>query len=451
MRSQAQPAAHRARSFTEADLLPVLPVIRLRRFLSRLHTLHVHQVSREAAASFSFELNGKRQTVRGLSTNLTLLQYLRNEGLTGAKEGCAEGDCGACSVAIVEFSAEGKPVYRAINSCLIPVLALAGRSVITVEGLASEREKLHPVQQAMVERHGSQCGFCTPGIVMSLFEAYHRKDLQREWQVDDQLSGNLCRCTGYRPIREAALALLASRNQTVGHTSINSEPAQSSVEYEYDSQLFFCPTNLKSLLERVRDYPEAKLLAGGTELGLAITKKFQTFPVLISIERVPELRTIECVGGEWRIGAAATLTDIWDRLGATFPALGEMFRWFGSRQIRNRATLGGNLVTASPIGDAAPVLLGLDAELIIASLAGERRIPLDEFFIGYRKTALREGEILKEIILPRADPDLMPGGRTSSCAADREDAIPPHLNPARGGRTAAYRRALSKILRGDTL
>jgi xanthine dehydrogenase molybdopterin binding subunit/xanthine dehydrogenase small subunit len=364
----------------------------------------VHQISREVAASFSFEINGRLRTVQGLSTNLTLLQYLRNEGLIGSKEGCAEGDCGACSVVIVEWSPDGKSPYRAINSCLVPLPALAGRKIVTVEGLLSEKGELHPVQQALVERHGSQCGYCTPGFVMSLFEAYHRPDLRAEWQIDDQLCGNLCRCTGYRSIREAALAALTSRDQQCAQPPTESE-SQSPAEYECENQLFFRPTDLRTLLERVKEFPEGKLLAGGTELGLAITKSFQSFPVLISVEAVPELRTIGCNETEWRIGAAAPLTDVWDRLGEEFPPLAEMLRLFGSRQIRNRATLGGNLVTASPIGDSAPVLLSLDAQIVIASLQGERCVSLDEFFISYRKTALREGEILREIILPRSRHD----------------------------------------------
>jgi xanthine dehydrogenase molybdopterin binding subunit/xanthine dehydrogenase small subunit len=363
----------------------------------------VHQISREAAASFSFELNGKLRMVQGLATNLTLLQYLRNEGLIGSKEGCAEGDCGACSVVVVEMTAHEKPVYRAINSCLVPLPALAGRKIITVEGLTAENGELHPVQRALVERHGSQCGYCTPGFVMSLFEAYYRHDLRMEWQIDDQLCGNLCRCTGYRPIRDAAFALLGSRAGPFAQPPAEDDSG-SPVEYECESQLFFRPTSLRTLLERVQEFPDGKLIAGGTELGLAITKLFQSFPVLISIEAVPELRRIDCDETRWRIGAAATLTDVWDRLGEEFPELAEMLRLFGSRQIRNRATLGGNLVTASPIGDSAPVLLALDAVMVIASLAGDRLVPVDEFFVGYRKTALQEGEILREIILPRFDP-----------------------------------------------
>ena len=360
----------------------------------------MHQISREVAASFSFELNGKLRTVQGLATNLTLLQYLRNEGLVGSKEGCAEGDCGACSVAVVELSNDGKSVYRAINSCLIPLPALAGRKIITVEGLASENGELHPAQQVLVDHHGSQCGYCTPGFVMSLFEAYHRHDLRADWQIEDQLCGNLCRCTGYRPIRDATVAMLASRT---GQST--QPPAENDfrlpLEYECENQLFFRPTDLQTLLDRVNEFPEGKLIAGGTELGLAITKLFQSFPVLISLEAVPELRRIDCHQTRWRIGAAAPLTEVWDRVGEEFPPLVEMLRLFGSRQIRNRATLGGNLVTASPIGDSAPVLLSLDAVMVIASLAGERRVPVDQFFVGYRQTALQKGEVLKEIILPR--------------------------------------------------
>jgi xanthine dehydrogenase molybdopterin binding subunit/xanthine dehydrogenase small subunit len=360
----------------------------------------VHQISREVAASFSFELNGKLRTVRGLATNLTLLQYLRNEGLVGSKEGCAEGDCGACSVVVVELSNDGKSIYRTINSCLIPLPALAGRKIITVEGLASEKGELHPVQRVLIEHHGSQCGYCTPGFTMSLFEAYHRHDLCADWQIDDQLCGNLCRCTGYRPIRDAAVAMLGSRTAPCNQPAAESD-CRLPVEYECENQLFFRPTDLQTLLERVHEFPEGKLIAGGTELGLAITKLFQAFPILISLEAVAELRRIDRHENHWRIGAAATLTEVWDQVGDEFPSIAEMLRLFGSRQIRNRATLGGNLVTASPIGDSAPVLLSLDAVMVIASLAGERQLPVDQFFLGYRKTALQQGEILKEIILPR--------------------------------------------------
>jgi xanthine dehydrogenase large subunit len=163
---------------------------------------------------FTFELNGKQEFVKDYSTNITLLQYLRRRGLIGSKEGCAEGDCGACTVVLVDTDASGNHQYRAINSCLVPLPLIAGRKIVSVEGVAAAAQ-LHPVQQAMVNRHGSQCGYCTPGFIMSLFEAYHRTDLNEPWQVDDQLCGNLCRCTGYRPIREAAFECLAKRSLTL--------------------------------------------------------------------------------------------------------------------------------------------------------------------------------------------------------------------------------------------
>jgi xanthine dehydrogenase iron-sulfur cluster and FAD-binding subunit A len=206
----------------------------------------------------------------------------------------------------------------------------------------------------------------------------------RECRTHDQVRGRRtpyaatrC-CTGYRPIRDAAVAVLSSRPEQFAQPSAEND-FSSPVEYECENQLFFRPTNLPTLLEQIHEFPDGKLIAGGTELGLAITKLFQSFPVLISIEAVSELRRIDCNETQWRIGAAATLTDVWDRLGEEFPPLAEMLCLFGSRQIRNRATLGGNLVTASPIGDSAPVLLSLDAVMVIASLAGERQVPADEF------------------------------------------------------------------------
>jgi xanthine dehydrogenase large subunit len=354
---------------------------------------------------FTFELNGKQEFVKDYSTNITLLQYLRRRGLIGSKEGCAEGDCGACTVVLVDTDASGNNQYRAINSCLIPLPLIAGRKIISVEGVATGAQ-LHPIQQAMVNRHGSQCGYCTPGFIMSLYEAYHRTDLNEAWQLDDQLCGNLCRCTGYRPIREAAFECLAKRSATStqaqpvavagGGTSLDR------IGYRTASESFFRPVALTELLELLAVYPDAQLVAGATELGLKITKLFHSFPTLVSLEGVAELTVLEPSDTHWRVGAAATLTQVWDALGKEFPVLASMLRWFGSRQIRNRATLGGNLATASPIGDSAPVLLALDASLVLESVGGARVVPLNEFFVGYRKTQLLTGEIIREILVPRA-------------------------------------------------
>ena len=354
------------------------------------------------SASFDFSLNGQNVRVENLSPNTTLLEFLRATGRTGTKEGCAEGDCGACSVAIIESDARGKKTFRAINSCLIPICLLAGREVISVEGVACGA-KLHPVQQKMVEGHGSQCGYCTPGLIMSLFEGYYRDDLTTAEQLDDQLCGNLCRCTGYRPIREAALEAYAAKTADAFSQSLSIVGSQlGAVEYESHSEKFFRPISLAELFHLLAAHPTAQLIAGATELGLDITKRFKKFPALISVEAILELLNVESTKDEWRVGAAATLTTIEDMLGAEFPALRDMLRVFGSRQIRNRATLGGNIVTASPIGDSAPVLLALDAKVVLASVSGERVLPISEFFVSYRKTALQAGEILKTILIPRA-------------------------------------------------
>ncbi len=357
------------------------------------------------AVAIQFILNGRIVRVQNCSPNTTLLEFLRRSGLTGAKEGCAEGDCGACSVVMVDHDAEGRPCYRAINSCLVPLCLMAGREIISVEGVASG-QKLHPVQEKMVECHGSQCGYCTPGVIMSLFEGYYRGDLQQHDELDDQLSGHLCRCTGYRPIRDAAIEAFAGRQAKNGVDRFverlkKAGAGPEGVEYEFENEKFFRPTSLARLLDLLEQFPDGRVVAGATELGLDITRRFKRFPTLISVEAVPELKDIKLTDSGWHIGAAATLTQIEEMLADEVPVLGRMLRVFGSRQIRNRATMGGNLVTASPIGDSAPLLLALDARVVLASLAGERTLPMERFFISYRKSALQPGEVLKTIFLPR--------------------------------------------------
>jgi len=391
-------------------------------------------------AALEFVLNGRPVTLGDVSPNTTLLEFLRARGLTGTKEGCAEGDCGACSVVIIEVGANGKPTYRAVNSCLMPICLLAGREIISVEGVGCHRP--HPVQGTMAEGFGSQCGYCTPGFICSLFEGYYRDDLRTNDDLDEQLSGNLCRCTGYRSIRDAANAAFSIRSRRgneaendgtdifLERLKIPNTPL-SATNYQFNGEKFFRPTSLAELLRLKQENPEATLIAGATELGLEITKLFKKFPTLISTEAVAELKTIESTDAEWRIGAAVTLTEIKDRLGSEFPALADMLRVFGSRQIRNRATMGGNIVTASPIGDSAPVLLALDTQVVLVGQASslspskikisdtgktpvlrERTLPISEFFVSYRKTALQPGEILKTIIIPRGGPKT---GLTRKC------------------------------------
>jgi len=350
-----------------------------------------------------FVLNGRPVRVENHSPNTTLLEYLRATGRTGTKEGCAEGDCGACSVAMVEKDSKGKNRFRAINSCLVPLPLMAGRTILTVEGVANG--DLHVVQEAMVRNHGSQCGYCTPGIVMSLFEGFYRDDLKENWQLDDQLCGNLCRCTGYRPIRDAAIEAFSGKksgSDPFAEQLENCSATLSRAEYSANGEKFFRPESLAALFQLMEENPDARLIAGATELGLEITKRYKKFPTLISVEAVSELKEVRATDAEWQLGAAATLTQLEEVLSLEYPPFAKMLALFGSRQIRNRATLGGNLVNASPIGDSAPILIAYEAKVILASIVGERTLSLEEFFVGYRKTALRQGEILKTILLPRA-------------------------------------------------
>lgn len=357
---------------------------------------------RESVSSFRFVLNGERVEVREVSTNTTLLDWLRRTGRLGTKCGCNEGDCGACTVALLDTDAQGHPTWRAINSCIALLVTFADRELVTVEGVASGTD-LHPVQSCMVKHYGSQCGYCTPGFVMSIFEGFYRADCHTPAQIGDQLCGNLCRCTGYRPIRDAAVEAFAQRGRDDGFAArLREEPdCPGALEYSSGAEAFFRPATLTELFDFHREYPDAVLVAGATEIGVLINKRSAHYPRLISIEGIAELRTIVRTEENWQLGAGATLTALEKALNGDLPSFAKMLRLFGSRQIRSRATLGGNLATASPIGDGAPVLLSLDASVVLASAAGERTVPLCDFFIGYRRTMLRAGEILKTIVIPR--------------------------------------------------
>ena len=353
-------------------------------------------------------LNGRTVRADGVSPTTTLLEFLRERGWTGSKRGCDEGDCGACTVALVDRDSDGRPCYRAINSCIALLPMFAGREIITVEGLARGSD-LHPVQRAMVDHYGSQCGYCTPGFVVSMFEAYYRKDCREPWEINGQLCGNLCRCTGYRPIRDAAASVLAHGADPAAPDPFAERlrlPVQPPVALRYTegSEGFFRPASLAELFELRRAHPSARLVAGATEIGVELNKKARRFPLLISVEAVPELCRVISSPSNWKVGAAATLTAVDEALGEEYPSMAKMLSVFAGRQIRNRATMGGNLATASPIGDCAPVLLAYDACVVLASADGERSVPVSEFFTGYRKTGMRPDEIILEIVLPRAPP-----------------------------------------------
>ena len=342
-------------------------------------------------SGLTFTLNGHTETPNtGAAT--TLLEYLRRERHTGTKEGCGDGDCGACTVVIAMRDAKNKTRYVAVNSCLVPLGAVAGREVITVEGVADAQP--HPVQQALIDTAGSQCGYCTPGFIMSLFAGYYDGSAADDVTIE----GNLCRCTGYAPIRKAAHSLGKPAADDPFMASEGGRTQGSSLRVDG----FFYPQTLSDLFEVWAAQPEATLIAGGTDLGLELSHKSRDFKGLISLENVRELTAISDTPDALTLGAAAPLTQIEREHRGTFPALDEMLRWFAARQIRNRATVGGNLATASPIGDLAPVLLALNASLTLASKDGERRVPLAEFFTGYRQTILAAGELIKSVTLPKA-------------------------------------------------
>jgi xanthine dehydrogenase molybdopterin binding subunit/xanthine dehydrogenase small subunit len=359
--------------------------------------------------ALQFTLNGRAVRVVGASTHLSLLDWLRADGHTGTKEGCAEGDCGACTVAIVETDARGARAWRAINACITLLPMVAGREVLTAEGIAEGGA--HPVQRAMVDRYGSQCGYCTPGFVMSMFEAYYRDDLTGRPALADQLCGNLCRCTGYRPIRDAALDALAHRDECKRDGSdardrfrlplAAPEPEAVALDYTHERERFVAPTSLAALCALKAASPDAVLVAGATEVGVEINKKFREFPLLVSTENVPALRRITRSETHLTVGGAATLTALEESLDGELGGLDKMLRVFASRQIRNRATLAGNLVTASPIGDLAPVMLALDADLVLRSVRGARTLAMTDFFLGYRKTALASDEVVEAVRVPR--------------------------------------------------
>jgi xanthine dehydrogenase small subunit len=374
-------------------------------------------------------VNGVPRTLGGVAVHTTALDWLRAAGLPGSKEGCAEGECGACAVLLATPAADGGTDWTPVNSCLLPAYALVGQEVVTVEGLGAP-DSLHPVQRSLAAGGGSQCGYCTPGFACSMAGEFYRSDRRPSdaesdapdapEAIDDPhahhgpngfdlhaLSGNLCRCTGYRPIRDAAYELgmpqpddpLAARRQ---HPAPDPVPT----DVSRDGARFVRPAGLPEALALLGDEPDARLVAGATDWGVEVNLRAARAPLVVAIDRIAELRALTVDDDMIEIGAGLTLTEIERGLAGRVPLLARLIPQFASPLIRNRATLGGNLGTASPSGDATPALLALGSRLVLTSAEGERVVDLDTYFTGYRQTVRRSDEIIRAVRIPRPMADV---------------------------------------------
>ncbi|MEN5015414.1 xanthine dehydrogenase small subunit [Erwinia sp. Eh17-17] len=356
-----------------------------------------------------FLLNQRLVSESDIDPNMTVLNYLRqNQRRCGTKEGCASGDCGACTVTLGHVE-QGRMRYQTVNSCLTFVSHLQGKQLISVEDLR-QPSGLHGVQQAMVDCHASQCGFCTPGFVMSIFTLQKNGGGDTQ-QIEQALAGNLCRCTGYRPIVAAARHACDTAERDTFEQQEAATVAQlltlhspEMQEIHWQDRRCLLPKTVKQLSDALLAHPQAKLLAGGTDLALQVTQRGEALPLLIALDQIDELKQCASFDDERVLGAGVSLSQCWQWLGDEIPALTQILARFASQQIRNLGTLGGNIGNASPIGDMPPMLLALDASLILQQGDSQRRLPLADFFLSYRKTALREGEFIRAVAIPHATP-----------------------------------------------
>ena len=359
-----------------------------------------------------FVLGHRPHALPDVAPDRTLLDVLREDlRCTAVKEGCASGDCGACTVAVAEAEEGGRLHWRAINSCIRLAHSVEGMAVFTAEDIAGEGGRLHPAQRAMLECHGSQCGFCTPGFVMSLFALHRQRDgaaVSRD-EALHALSGNLCRCTGYRPILDAAQTMHHWPDVPLDESGLLQQLkllAQDgrSTAADSASNFYATPTTLAELLRLRAAHPQALIAAGTTDVGLWVTKQHRRFGQIIDVTRVTELRRIERGAHSLSIGAAASLTEAFDALAESRPQLKPFFDRFAGLPVRESGTLGGNVANGSPIGDSMPLLIALGATLVLASTRGERTLPIEDFYLAYRKTALAPDEVLARIEVPQPTP-----------------------------------------------
>jgi xanthine dehydrogenase small subunit len=343
-------------------------------------------------------VNGKVLGLAGTDPCTNALDWLRSRGLTGAKEGCAEGECGACSVMVARPDGAGGARWTAVNSCLLPAGSLAGQEVVTAEGLGTP-DALHPVQREMAVRGGSQCGYCTPGFVCSMAAEYYRAD--PDGFDLEAISGNLCRCTGYRPIRDAALALGApSTDDPLARRLQRPAPGAPATRVDGVSGSYVRPADLGEALRLLQEHPDAAVVAGSTDWGVDVNLRGARATLVIGVDRLDELRTLTRTPEHVELGAALTLAELERALGGSIPLLAAVFPQFASPLIRNGATIGGNLGTGSPISDLAPGLLALEASVVLHGAAGERLVPLEHYFTGYRSSVRRRDELIRAVRIP---------------------------------------------------
>ncbi|WP_028033086.1 xanthine dehydrogenase small subunit [Chelativorans sp. J32] len=361
-----------------------------------------------------FLLNGLKMDLDDVRPDQTLLDYLRLERrLKGTKEGCAEGDCGACTVLVGRLAGD-TVLYEGVNACIRFLASLDGCHVVTIEHLKRPDGSLHPVQQAMVDFHGSQCGFCTPGIVMSLYALWMRTPHPSDRDVEKALQGNLCRCTGYEPIVRAARALSSYGNPATDPLSLERETIIAALKAMRDGtrveigggrERLVIPANLDDLAAILEAEPNATIVAGSTDVGLWVTKFMRNIAPAIFIGNLEELRTISEANGTITIGAGVSYSDAFSHLSRRLPALGQLIDRIGGDQVRNMGTIGGNIANGSPIGDTPPPLIALGATLTLRRGQGRRTIPLEDFFIAYGKQDRQPGEFVEAVHVPLPTPE----------------------------------------------
>lgn len=366
--------------------------------------------------NISFVLDNKIETIEfgtDIKPTDTVLNYLRkNPCHKGVKEGCAEGDCGACTVVLAELNQDNKLNYKAIDSCLVFLPMLQGKQLITVENLKSADDLLHPVQEALVKANGSQCGFCTPGIVMSMFSLYKNENSPSKEVVEDALTGNLCRCTGYKPIIEATIQSCSADGKD--HFSNNEQhvisllkeikDSEESKEIKTENQSYFQPKTKQEALILKEKHPEAIVINGSTDVALRVTKRHELLPEIIDLSHIQEMK--KCIVSDYivKFGAGMSLEDVKRVSETELPPLFDLLAVFGSKQIREMGTIGGNIGSSSPISDTLPLLFAYNADIKLQDSKSDRLVNMNDYILGYRQTAKQANELITTIIVPKPNP-----------------------------------------------